>query len=181
MLGLAVLQDTFVRQIPKLQKMARISFRYLPPEAKEESITNAIGLTWKAIYALFLKGRAEEPGIVASCLRYSVRQTKAGRQPQGCPRAKDTLSRRWVGPTRLDDCDLGQFVSSTTPVPDAVMFRVDVPQFLESLTKRQKMMALDLAGGMSTTECAAKYGLSAGRISQFRREFKDLFDLYFAD
>lgn len=181
MFDLATLQDFFVRRIPKMQRMARIHFRYLPPEAKEESITNTIALTWKAFHRLFIRGRAHEPGILGSAFRYSLRQSRAGRTPQGCPRVRDTLSRRYVGPTRLDDFNLAEFVARNTPVPDAVSFRVDVPQFLDSLTERQRKMALDLAGGMSTSECAAKYGLSAGRISQYRREFKDLFDVYFAD
>jgi len=181
MLHLSTLQAVFVRRIPALRKMARISFRHLPPEAKEESITNAIGLTWKAFYRLFHRGRAEEPGILDSCMRFAIRQTRAGRTPQGCPRAKDDLSRRWVGPTRLPDFDLEQFVGRFTPVFDQVSFRVDVPQFMGTLNDRQRRMAVDLAGGMSTSEAAKKYSLSAGRISQFRKEFKGLFDVYFAD
>ena len=181
MLDLSTLQAMFVRRMPTLQKMAKIQFRSLPPEAKEESVTNAIALAWKFIHKLFTKGRAQEPGILASCMRFAIRQTKEGRTPQGCPRKRDTLSPRWVGPTRLPDFDLEQFVGRSTSVPEAVSFRVDVPQFLDSLKERQRKMALDLAGGMTTTECAVKYGLSPGRISQFRREFKDLFDVYFAD
>jgi hypothetical protein len=181
MLSLETLQEMFVRRMPSLRKMARISFRYLPPEAKEESVTNAIALTWKSIYSLFRKGRAEEPGMVTSSMRFAIRQTRAGRTPQGCPRAKDVLSRRLVGPTRLPDFEPEQFVGRSTPVPDAVSFRVDVPAFLASLSERQRSMALDLAQNMTTTEAAAKYGLSPGRISQFRREFKDKFDVFFAD
>jgi hypothetical protein len=37
-------------------------------------------------------------------------------------------------------------------------------------------MAVDLAQNMSTTEAAAKYGVSAGAISQFRVRFKKLFE-----
>jgi hypothetical protein len=182
MLNLSTVQDTFVRRLPALRKMARISFRHLPPEAKEESITNAIGLAWKAFYFLFRKGRAGEPGLLDSCLRYSIRQCRAGRLPQGCPRKKDTLAPRWVGPTRLDDFDPEGFVSRSTPIPDAVIFRVDVAEaFFSTLSDRQRKMAVDLAGGMSTSECAAKYKLSAGRISQFRREFKTLLDAFLAD
>jgi hypothetical protein len=182
MLTLDAVRDSFTRQLPSLQKMAKISFRHLPsPEAREESITNAVALTWKFIVTLLRKGRADEPGILASCMRFAIRQTRAGRTPQGCPRKRDTLSRRWVGPTRLDDFDLNEFVARSTPVPDAVSFRVDVPAFMDTLNDRQRRMAADLAGGMTTTEAAAKYGLSPGRISQFRREFKDLFDVFFAD
>jgi len=178
---LDMVQEVFVQRLPALQKMARISFRHLPPEAKEESITNAIALTWKGFHALHRKGRADEPGIVDSVMRFSIRQTRAGRTPQGCPKKRDVLARRWVGPTRVDDCDLGEFVSRSTPVPDAVSFRVDVPEFLDTLNDRQRKMSLDLAAGMTTTEAAEKYKLSPGRISQWRKEFRDLFDTFFAD
>ena len=181
MLNLSTVQNVFVQQLPSLQKMAKIQFRNLPPEAKQESITNAIALTWKFFYNLFLKNRSEEPGILASCMRFAIRQTREGRTPQGCPKKKDTLTRRWVGPTRLDGFNLEEFVGRSTPVPDAVSFKVDVPEFLDTLNSRQRRMAIDLAGGMTTTDAAAKYKLSLGRISQFRREFKDLFDVYFAD
>jgi hypothetical protein len=181
MLNLSTVQDAFVQRIPALRRMARISFRHLPPEAKEESITNAVALTWKFFYNLFLKKRSDEPGILDSCMRFAIRQTRAGRTPQGCPRKKDVLAPRWVGPTRLADFDPEQFVGRSTPIPEAVSFRVDVPAFMGTLNSRQRRMAVDLAGGMTTTEAAQKYGLSSGRISQFRREFKSLFDVYFAD
>jgi len=179
---LDTVQDVFVQRLPALQRMAKISFRHLPPEAKQESITNAVALAWKGFHALHRKGRAEEPGILDSVMRYSIRQTRAGRTPQGCPRKRDTLAPRWVGPTRLDDFDPEGFVSRSTSIPDAVIFRVDVAEgFFSTLSDRQRKIAVDLAGGMSTSECAAKHNLSAGRISQFRKEFKALFDAFFAD
>jgi len=181
MLTLDTVQNVFVQRLPKLQRMAKISFRHLPPEAKEESITNAVGLAWKSFHALAQKGREQEPGILDSCMRFSIRQTRAGRTPQGCPRKKDVLAPRWVGPTRLDDFDPEEFVGHSTPIPDAVSFRVDVPEFLRTvLSERQRKLALDLAQNMTTTEAAAKYDLSPGRISQFRREFKELFDEFFS-
>jgi hypothetical protein len=181
MVNLSTVQDAFVQRLPALRKMARISFRNLPPEAKEESITNAVALAWKGFYALFRKGRAGEPGILDSVMRFSIRQCRAGRTPQGCPRKRDALAPRWIGPTRMADFDLGEFVARNTPIPEAVSFRLDVPAFMGTLPERQRKMAVDLAYGMSTTEAAAKYGLSQGRISQFRREFKQLFDAFFAD
>jgi hypothetical protein len=81
----------------------------------------------------------------------------------------------------LADFDPEQFVSRSTPIPDAVSFRVDVPAFMKTLSLRNRKLASDLAQNMSTTEAAAKYGVSAGRISQFRREFKQLFDTFFAE
>jgi hypothetical protein len=181
MVTLGSVQNVFVRRMPALQKMAKISFRHLPPEAKQESITNAVALAWKFFYNLFLRGRSNEHGILDSCMRFAIRQTRAGRTPQGCPRKKDVLAPRWVGPTRLADFDPEQFVSRNTPIPEAVSFRMDVPAFLVTLNDRQRKMSLDLAGGMTTSECAAKYGVTAGRVSQWRREFKQLFDTFFAE
>jgi len=181
MLTLDTVQNMFVQQLPTLQKMAKIQFRTLRPEAKQESISNALGLCWKFFHRLAALGRAEEHGILASCMRFAIRQTREGRTPQGCPRKQDTLSRRWVGPTRLDDFDLEQFVSKTTPIPVQVSFRVDVPAFMATLSSHQRKIAVDLANGMSTTEAAEKHDLSMGRISQHRRLLKDLFDVFFAD
>ena len=181
MFDLTQVQTVFANRLPKLQKMAKISFRHLPPEAKDESITNAVGMAWKGFHSLAQKGREQEPGILDSCMRFSIRQTRAGRTPQGCPRKKDVLAPRWVGPTRMADFDLDGLIARNTPVPAAVSFRLDVPEFLATLTDRQRRMAADLASGMTTTEAAQKYDLSPGRISQFRREFKDLFDAFFAE
>lgn len=179
---LDMVQDVFVNRLPALKRMARISFRHLGGcEARDEATTNAIALAWKGFHALYRKGRAEEPGILDSVMRFSIRQTRAGRTPQACPRKRDVLAPRWVGPTRSPDFDLEQFVGRFTPVPDAVSFRVDVPEFLDTLNDRQRKMSLDLAAGMTTTEAAEKYKLSPGRISQWRKEFRDLFDVFFKD
>jgi hypothetical protein len=181
MVTLDSVQSFFVNRLPVLRKMASISFRGLPPEAKEECITNSIALAWKSFYGLFLKGRADEPGLLDSCLRYSIRQSRAGRLPQGCPRKRDTLAPRWVGPTRMADFDINEFVGRNTSIPDAVVFRVDVPTFMGTLTQRQRKLAADLASGVSTSEAASEYGVTPGAISQFRVRFKKLFDAFFSE
>jgi hypothetical protein len=180
MLTLDTLRQSFTARMPYLRRMARSKFRGLPPEAREEAIANTLALAWTFIYRLFLRGRAEEPNMLNSCLWYACKQTKQGRTPQGCPRAKDVFNLRRFGKARFEQLDADQFVGRNTPVFDQVSFRIDVPAFFATLNARQRRMALDLAGGMTTGETAEKYGLSAGRISQFRREFKDLFDQFFA-
>ena len=180
MLNLDTLRQSFTRQVPNLRRMASSKFIGLSTELRQECVANALALTWMFIYRLWKKGRSDEPGILRSCLWYAVKQTKEGRTPQGCPRAKDAFHQRRFGKVKFEELDADQFVGRFTPVFDQVSFRVDVPAFLNSLSERARKMALDLAGGMSTTEAAKKYQLSAGRISQFRREFKELFDEFFA-
>ena len=55
------------------------------------------------------------------------------------------------------------------PVPDQVAAKMDVGAWFATLTKRMKEIAKDLAFGFSTSEVAAKHGVTAGRISQLRR------------
>jgi hypothetical protein len=174
------LRESFTRQLPNLRRMASSKFICMTPDTRQEAIANALALTWMFIYRLFKKGRSDEPGILRSCLWYAVKQTKEGRTPQGCPRAKDLFHVRRFGKARFEEFDAEQFVGRFTPVFDQVSFRLDVPAFLDTLNSRQRNMALDLAGGMSTTEAATKYNLSPGRISQFRRLFKSLFDEFMA-
>jgi hypothetical protein len=80
----------------------------------------------------------------------------------------------------FESVTLGSFVSDDTPVPEAVSFRLDVPAFLATLGDRQQRMAADLMTGTTTTECAAKFKVTPGAVSQFRTRFKELFEVYMA-
>jgi hypothetical protein len=48
--------------------------------------------------------------------------------------------------------------------------RIDVPAWLQSLKPRVRHIAEFLAAGQTTTAAASKFKVSAGRISQLRRE-----------
>jgi DNA-binding NarL/FixJ family response regulator len=58
-----------------------------------------------------------------------------------------------------------------TPVPDQVAFRIDFPVWLQSQTKRNRRIAEALALGHTTGEVARQFKVSAGRVSQLRRQF----------
>lgn len=125
--------------------------------------------------------RADSPGILKSILWYSIRQTKAGRRIEWSGKPKDVLSLRSYGKVRFEPWNLDEFVSDDVPVFQVVQFRLDVPAFLATLTERQRSIALDLAHGMTTSEAAKKYAVSAGRISQCRREFMVLYKRFSPD
>jgi hypothetical protein len=72
-------------------------------------------------------------------------------------------------------------VADTTPIPEQVAFRIDIPAFLNTLNDRQRAMAYDLASGMGTGEVARKYNVSPGAVSQFRTRFKLLLERFYAD
>jgi DNA-directed RNA polymerase sigma subunit (sigma70/sigma32) len=58
-------------------------------------------------------------------------------------------------------------------VPDQVAAKMDVSDWFSTLASRMKQIALDLAYGHTTSEVAAKYGVTAGRISQLRRTLEE--------
>jgi hypothetical protein len=59
-----------------------------------------------------------------------------------------------------------------SPVCEAVAFRVDFPQFLATLSQRDRAMALFLAVGNRAKAAARRFGLSAARISQLRHKWQ---------
>jgi hypothetical protein len=169
----------FVQWMPMMQHRARRRFLNLPPDLRQEAVANSLALAWKFFYALFRKGRADEPQVLKSCIYYAVKQTKCGRTIQSS-RCKDAFDQRRTGKARFSDFDVNNFIGRNTPIPDQVSFRLDVPAFFRTLTIRQRAIAADLATGMATKEAAEKYGVTPATISQFRARFKQLFDAFFA-
>lgn len=172
----------FAAAAEELTRMAAAQFRHLGRDDRDEAVQNTLALAWKSFRSLARQGRADEPGILKSVLWYSIRQTKAGRTVCYSGKAKEGYAGEFLGRGRVRFVGdtLDQFVADGTPVPDRVAFRLDVPAFLATLTARQRGMAADLMGGMTTTECAARHGVTPGAVSQFRTRFRDLFEAYTA-
>ena len=63
--------------------------------------------------------------------------------------------------------------NTVTPVDEQVAFRLDFPRWLSTYSDRDRRIALDLMAGERTLEVADKYGLSPGRVSQMRTQFRD--------
>ena len=101
-------------------------------------------------------------------------------------RAKDVLSSRaqqrfGFTVATLPDCstlegnlyDDALRDNTQTPVPDQVIFRIDFPAWLATLSDRDKRVVRDLMQNDRTMEVSRRYGISSARISQLRREFKE--------
>jgi len=59
------------------------------------------------------------------------------------------------------------------PVPDIVAFRCDFPAWLNTLSRRDRRIAEFLSLGNRTTDVAKRFNVSAGRVSQLRRELAE--------
>jgi hypothetical protein len=179
MSDLKSLQNVFVEWIPRMQRKARLRFQNLPPDLRQEAVANSLATAWKFLYVLFCQGRFDSPEVLKSCLHYALKQTNCGRTVQSS-RCRDAFDQKRTGKAKFSDFDVSNFIGRNTPVPDQVSFRLDIPAFFNTLTSRQRAIAADLATGMATMDAAAKYNVTAGAISQFRKRFKQLFDAFFA-
>jgi hypothetical protein len=61
--------------------------------------------------------------------------------------------------------------NTITPVPDQVVFRIDWPAFLRTLTGRERRMIRAMALSERTLDLSKQFEVSPARISQMRREF----------
>jgi hypothetical protein len=65
-------------------------------------------------------------------------------------------------------------------VPEQVSFRIDFPAWRLTPSDRDRRLIDDLMLGERTLDVADKHGLTAGRVSQLRRDFKQDWDRFCA-
>jgi len=56
--------------------------------------------------------------------------------------------------------------------------RIDIADWFQKLARQKRKIAKTLARGESTTTAAHMYGLTAGRVSQLRKELKQSWDVF---
>lgn len=175
-------QSAFEELLPAIQSQACFAFRSLPSDIKTEAVQEAICTACAAFARLHQRGRAEV-ATATTLARFAVKRYRVGRrvaeqtnrfdvtspacQWRSCvvrePHVADPAAERpWEAV--LDD-------KRFTPA-DVVAAKLDFAAFLETLDSRRRQIAGTLAAGETTQDTARLYGLSPGRISQFRRELK---------
>ena len=69
---------------------------------------------------------------------------------------------------------------ASTPA-DLAAFRIDFPDWLGTLSGRDRRIVEDLAFGERTGDVAVKYGVSPSRISQMRRQLQEGWEAFIGD
>lgn len=171
----------FLGMLPRITEYASFSFRHLTGDNRDEMVQEVIANSCAAYARLVEQGRTEA-ATWSTLARYSVRQVRAGRRvgtslnvgdvcSQYCQRQKGV---RVQCLARWDDQDqewreLVVEDRNATPA-DVAAFRVDLREFLRSLSRRNRKLALQLAKGHATSWIAQRFQMSAGRVSQIRRK-----------
>ena len=183
----------FLAMLPVIHAYARGAFAHLNPEARQDMIQEVIANALVAYVRLYQQGRVAlaYPTVLA---RYGVAQARDGRRVGAKLNIKDPLSRycqkrKGVVVERLDrfDDEENQWQEAvvqdtrSAPVPEIVSFRVDFADWLASLSRRDRHIAESLAIGNRTSDVAQRFDVSAGRVSQLRREFSESWKTFVGD
>lgn len=177
-------QAKFLEWLPRIERQLRRAFRHLDAEAHDEAVQEGIANCLKAFVRLHEQGRGDQ-AFASSLARFAIRHIRSGRQV-GCrlnvrnPLSRYAQKNKGIRVERLDQYrrDTGGWVHAVVedrraPIPDQVAMRIDVSEWLRTLTRRARAIAEDLAVGCSTGDVARKYRVSPGRISQMRTELFD--------
>jgi hypothetical protein len=206
-LGNAALQATFTAIIlPRVKTHARIYFRHVRCSCKRaDLVAETVALAWKSFIRLADRGK-DATRWPCAFAAYCTLAVKNGRRVAGQNKAKDALNERTqarkgfaveslplsprtthedlysapTGQRRRDAWEERLQDNTVTPPPDQAAFRIDFPRWLRQHSARDRRILRDMARGETTSELAARYGLSQPRISQMRREAHDSWEVFTA-
>ncbi len=173
-------QEVFLAMLPTIKEIARYAFRARRAEMREELIQEVIANAYIAYTRLVALGK-QNVAYPTPLARYAIRQVCSGRRVGGRLNVRDVLSPSARGRVTLERLDQlnGEGVWKEAIVEDrkagpaeTAAARIDMADWLRSLPRRARRIARVLANGESTSGAAKNFGVTLGRISQYRRELE---------
>ena len=176
-----VARHQFFQMLPALRRQIAFQARSVLRHEREDFEANALGLACEMFQRLVQRDRAEQ-AYPAPLATYACRQARDGRQCGGSLNVRDLTSRHCqkrhgVRGRSLHHLDpqSGRWqelvVEDRQASPaEVATIRIDFQAWLETLSQQKREIAEALASGESTQNVARDFQLSAGRISQVRRE-----------
>ncbi|MAT69433.1 MAG: hypothetical protein CMJ58_07890 [Planctomycetaceae bacterium] len=169
-------QAGFLELLPEIQRRVETKLFSVALSERDEARQAILVFAMIAYASLAARGRTAlaYPGPLVA---YGLQQYQAGRLTGGRMNSLDVGSTRWRRVTgRLTETlgKLGETVAirdlrSATPAEQAAL-RLDFAAWLQTLTDRDRRAVNDLARGEETRAVARRLGVTAGRVSQLRRE-----------
>ena len=174
-------QRAFLAMVPSITRCANVAFADLRGDNRDDAIQEVVASACVAFARLVERGLTNK-AFATVLARYAIAQVRAGRRVGTPLNCRDVLSEYARRKNHFDVERLDRFDATTaswteavvedhhTPVFDQVAFRIDFPEWLARLSSRDRRIAESLATGTTTQDVAARFGISAGRVSQLRRE-----------
>ncbi len=188
------LHIAFLALVPTIETRARFAFAYLKcANQRADKIAEAVALAWKLFVRLHERGKdvATFPVVFAM---FIARAVACGRRLVGIEPSADVLSQsaqrkhgfavtsypdsnaipihEHHAPSTFDSLEERLANNTQTPVPDQAAFRIDFPEWLRTLSSREKTMVQAMMREEGTNDLSRTFGVSAGRISQIRSNLR---------
>jgi len=185
-------QRGFLTLLPEIYSQVRFAFRRLPEERRQEAVQESLANALAAYRRLAELGKTDV-AYATPLASYAVKQVVSGRQVAGSLNAYETLSayaQRKLGfvVSRISQPDATQdtwhelLVEDRRATPaELAASRLDFAAWWRTLPRRKRRIAAALAEGASTGEAARTLKLTAGRISQLRRELESSWQKFHGD
>jgi hypothetical protein len=179
----------FIALLPAIRRQARLAFRGEPAERRGELVAEVIANCWVAFRRLVERGR-EHLAYPTPLAQFAIRQVRSGRRVGGRLNVRDVLSdycqrHQGLRVERLDRCDARDsewreiVVEDRRATPaDTAAARIDIADWLATLPRRERRIAQTLALGESTSAAAAKFQITATRVSQLRGELRQAWERF---
>ena len=177
--GIQTAQRQFVDMVPEIQCRARITFRHLNPEAKEEAVAEVLAMCWQNHMQCILRGKAVPASSLA---HYATKSLKSGRAlcgqnstdvlaPRTKLRGRATVERLNVSADGWWDRSEALEDRRTWEQPyERVRIKHDYGAFLHrpEVTDQEREVFNLLAEGHRTGEIAGQLDVSAPRVCQIK-------------
>jgi DNA-directed RNA polymerase specialized sigma24 family protein len=175
-------QRRFLALLPCIRRHAKLRFRNLSSELREELVQETI-VRALLDYARLVERGKEQLAYATPLARYAVAQVRQGRRVGSRMNGRDVSSeycrgRQGLSLVSLDQSDQTSgswqeiVVEDRRCGPDEIAAtRIDFSDWLASLPKRNRHVAEKLARSESTSCVAHFFGITPGRVAQLRREF----------
>lgn len=176
--------DRFLRLLPDIRRHAGMLLQRLTPRIREEAIDDVVAHALVS-YLRLVELDKENLAYATPLAHYAVARYRAGRRVGLPTNSRDVLSQSCQRRNQFAIEGLNCFArcggalqdilvedKRFTPA-DTAALRIDFQAWLESLSKRNRQLAEQLAMGETTCTVARLFGLSSGRVSQLRRELRE--------
>lgn len=178
--------------LPDVQRRAEIRFRKLRAERREEAIQEAIASACVAYQLLAAQGKLglAHPSTLAD---FAARHVANGRHVGGrqdgaadplsplCHRRHHVTVQSYHAPNAGGSTDGWRQVAIAdrrASIPDVAAFRIDFGRWLQTLNRRDRRIIAAFVGGERTAAVAARFGITAGRVSQLRRKYETAWRIF---
>lgn len=182
--------ERFLSMLPQIERTVRYGLRNVSRHSREDAVCECIAHAYCGFISLAERGKIDLAyGTVLA--RYALKRLRDGRQVGSRLNSRDVMC----------PCAQQRHGFSVLPIPDqcggdwealvlenkhsgpaeVVAVRLDFKEWLARLVPTMRKVVMFLAEGRRTSEAARRFGLSAARISQLRKQLAISWNQFQAD